>query len=201
MTKWTYAIALSAALVAGAVECNAQTAGKHGGTLGPRGGFLVQVDADFGGDDLATVEFDDDTSQDVKAGQGLALSIGGYFRPVETSPFEIEASIGYKYVTTKANNADIHVSRTLLQLDGYYRWPNGFYLGGGLMAHLNPKLSGDGFFEDVAFDTATGVNAEIGWRWISLHYANIKYSNEFVNDIDASHVGLRFTYRFGQRWF
>ena len=191
MTKWMFVMVVSAALVAGAAECKAQGAGKRGGTLGPRGGFLVQVDADFGGDDLATVEFDDNSSQDVKAGQGLALSIGGYFRPVEDSAFDIEASVGYKYVTTKANNADIHVSRTLLQLDGYYRWPNGFYLGGGLMAHLDPKLSGDGFFEDVAFDTATGFNAEIGWRWISLHYANIKYSNEFVSDIDASHVGLR----------
>src|SRR5205814_1720459 len=146
----------------------------------------VQVDADFGGDNLATVEFDDGDSQDVKAGQGLALSIGGYFRPVETSPFEIEASIGYKYTTTRANNADIHVSRTLLQLEGLYRWPNGFYLGGGLMTHIDPKLTGGGFFQDVEFDTATGFNAEIGWRWISLHYANIKYSNEFVSDIDAS---------------
>ena len=69
---------------------------------GKRGGFLAQVDLDFGGDDIATVYFEDDSSQDVKAGQGVALSVGGYFRPVENSSFELQGSLGYKYVTTRA---------------------------------------------------------------------------------------------------
>jgi len=167
---------------------------------GPRGGFLAQVDLDFGGDDLATVYFEDDDSQDITAGQGVALSVGGYFRPIESSAFEIEASVGYKYATTAADNADINVSRTLLQLEALYRWPNGFYVGAGLMEHFGPELNGDGFFEDIKFDDATGFNAEIGWRWISLHYTNISYSHEFFEDVDASHVGIRFTYRFGQPW-
>lgn len=190
---------LVAALLLGATSAQAQ---RHGANdLGKRGGMLVQMDADFGGDDLATVFFDDNTSQDVKAGQGIAISVGGYFRPIETSPFEIQASVGYKYVTTKANNADIHVSRTLLQLEGIYRWPNGFYLGAGLMEHLSPKVNGDGFFEDINFDNALGFNGEIGWRWISLHYVKMEYSNDLIEDIDASHVGLRFTWRVGERWF
>jgi len=164
---------------------------------GKRGGFLAQVDLDFGGDDIATVYFEDDSSQDVKAGQGVALSVGGYFRPIENSSFELQGSLGYKYVTTQADNADIHVSRTLLQLEALYRWPNGFYLGAGLMEHMNPKLSGDGFFEDVEFDDATGFNAELGWKWIGVHYTNITYQNDFVEDVDASCVGVRFTWRFG----
>ncbi|HET9863290.1 MAG TPA: outer membrane beta-barrel protein [Steroidobacteraceae bacterium] len=172
--------------------------------LGPRGGFLAQLDADFGGDDLATVYFEDDSSQDVKAGQGLTLSVGGYFRPIADSSFEIDASLGYKYVTTQADNADINVSRTVLQLGAYYRWPNGLHLGGGLVEHLGPELNGDGFFQDVQFDDATGFNLEIGWRWISLHYTGIKYTNDvldfFGEEVDASNVGLRFTWRFGQAW-
>ena len=199
MSKVTGTAVMVAALLGISSLCHAQGAKRD--TLGPRGGFLVQTDLDFGGDDLATVYFDDDTSQDVTAGQGLALSLGGYFRPIESSPFEIEASIGYKFLTTKANNADIHVERTLLQLEALYRWPNGFYLGAGLMNHMNPKVKGDGFFEDLKFDNATGLNAEIGWRWISLHYVNLKYSNDLVEDVDASSVGIRFTYRSGQRWF
>jgi len=191
--------ALVAVLMVSASQALAQRAKAD--SLGTRGGLLIQTDFDFGGDDLATVSFDDDTTQDVKAGQGIGLSVGGYFRPVETSPFEIDASIGYKYVTTRANNADIHVSRTLLQLEARYLWPNGFYLGAGLMNHLGPELKGDGFFEDVSFDDATGFNAEIGWRWIGLHYTKIEYSNSFIDNVDASCVGLRFTYRVGQRWF
>lgn len=172
--------------------------------LGPRGGFLAQLDADFGGDDVATVYFEDDDSQDLTAGQGVTVSVGGYFRPIADSSFEIDASIGYKYATTQAENADINVSRTVMQLGAYYRWPNGFYLGGGLVEHFGAQLNGDGFFEDVKFDDATGFNVEIGWRWISVHYTDISYSNDlldfFDQEVDASHVGLRFTWRFGQPW-
>jgi hypothetical protein len=170
------------------------------GRLGPRGGFLAQMDLDWGGDDVATVYFEDDSSQDVRAGQGIGLSAGGYFRPVESSPFEIDASIGYKFVTTKADNANIHLSRTLLQLEGLYRWPNGFTLGAGVITHLSPTLHGGDFIGDIDFDDATGFNAEIGWRWITLHYARLTYKSQFFEDVDASHVGIRFTYRFGQRW-
>ena len=182
----------------------AQAAGPTIRDLGPRGGFLAQLDADFGGDELATVYFEDDDSQDLTAGQGVTLSAGGYFRPMADSTFEIDASLGYKYATTQADNADINVSRTVMQLGASYRWPNGFYLGAGLVEHFGPELNGDGFFEDVQFDDATGFNVEIGWRWISVHYTDIQYTNDFLDffgeDIDASHVGLRFTYRFGQRW-
>ena len=182
----------------------AQAAGPASKDLGPRGGFLGQFDLDFGGDELATVYFEDDDSQDLTAGQGVTLSVGGYFRPIDASSFEIDASIGYKYATTQADNADINVSRTVMQLGASYRWPNGFYLGAGLVEHFGPELNGDGFFEDIQFDDATGFNVEIGWRWISVHYTDIQYTNDFLDffgeDIDASHVGLRFTYRFGQRW-
>lgn len=170
--------------------------------LGQRGGFLLQTDADFGGDVIATVDYDNDTSQDIRAGQGLALSIGGWFRPIESSAFEIQASVGYKYEMALASNADIHFSRTIMQLEALYRWPNGFYLGGGLMRHTGAKLSGDGFVDDVGFEDANGFNGEIGWRWIALHYDNIEYQDDFYGyEIDGSSVGLRFTWRPGERWF
>jgi hypothetical protein len=204
MTETARAWTLSVILALTSIATHAADATAPVPDLGPRGGFLAQVDLDFGGDEVATVYFEDDDSQDLTAGQGVSLSVGGYFRPIASSPFEIEASIGYKYATTQAENADINVSRTLLQLEGLYRWPNGFFVGAGLMHHVSPQLEGDGFFDDVRFDDATGLNLEIGWRWISVHYTDIGYSNEFLDfigeEIDASHVGIRFTYRFGQPW-
>jgi Outer membrane protein beta-barrel domain len=195
---------LAALFALGALTLAAHArAGGKAADLGPRGGLLAQVDADFGGDKVATVFFEDDSDQDITAGQGLALSVGGYFRPVANSRFELEGSVGYKYATTKATNADVHLSRTLLQLEGLYRWPNGFYVGAGLMHHLGPTIHGDGFFDDVEFDDASGLNVEIGWRWISVHYVDMSYSTDdglFDDDVDASHVGLRFTWRFGQPW-
>jgi len=190
-----------ATVLSGAVMLAAAShAGAQDGSSDPgkRGGFLAQLDADFGGDNVATVYFEDDSDQNLKAGQGLAISLGGWFRPIESSSFEVQASVGYKFSTTAASNADIGMQRVLLQLEGLYRWPNGFFLGGGLMQHMSPRLDGDGFFPDVDFDDATGFNLELGWKWISLHYADITYSSDEFEDVDASHVGVRFTWRFGQ---
>ena len=163
----------------------------------PRGGWLVQLDLDYGGDDLATVAFTNGESQHVKAGQGVSFGVGGYFRPVESAPFELQAILGYKVVFTAADNADIKVTRSTFQLNGIYRFANDWYAGGGLTHHMGPELNGDGFFEDIEFDDATGFTAEFGWRWIGLHYTKMDYSSEGYEDADSSHVGLRFTYRFG----
>jgi len=195
MTKLISGALLALAAVAGTAQA-AEPA--DAADLGKRGGVLLQMDADFGGDEVATVVFEDDSDQDLKAGQGVALSVGGYFRPVESSRFRIEGSVGYKFSTTAASNADIGMSRTLLQLGGAYEWPNGFFLGAGVMQHLNPKLDGDGFFEDIDFDDATGFNFEIGWKWVSLHYTEMTYESDFFEDVDASSIGVRLTYRFGQ---
>lgn len=186
------------ALLMAAMGAAAQAQQAPPEDFGPRVGFLGEVDIDYGGDDVATVYFEDDDSQNVKAGQGLGISVGAWFRPIATSNFSIDASVGYKFSTTAASNADIGVERTMLQLGVSHEWPNGFRLGGGLVQNLNPTVDGDGFFEDIDFDDATGFNIEIGWRWISLHYTDMTYESDLYEDVDASHLGLRFTWRQGQ---
>jgi hypothetical protein len=160
MKSTTLQAAFAMLLLVGAAPALAQRRGHP--PLGQRGGFLLQTDADFGGETLATVDYEDDYSQDIRAGQGLALSIGGWFRPIESSSLELQASVGYKYETAFASNADISFSRTLFQLDALYRWPNGFFVGGGLMRHMGATLSGDDFFGDIDFDDANGFNVEAG---------------------------------------
>lgn len=182
-------------LTAIALTANAATT-ESDRSLGKRGGFMVQGDLDLGGDDLATVSFVDGSSQDIAAGQGIVVSGGGYFRPITTSPFELQGLVGFKYVTTKASNADINVSRIVWQLLGIYRFENGWYAGGGLVQHTSTSLDGDGFFEDVDFDDATGFDAEFGWRWVGLHYTSIEYENDVIKNVDASNVGVRLSYRF-----
>ena len=186
------------ALLAAASAATAQAQSAPPADLGPRAGFLGQLDLDYGGDNVATVYFEDDDSQNVKAGQGMAISVGAWFRPIASSTFEIDASVGYKFSTTAASNADIGVERTVLQLGVSHRWPNGFYLGGGIVQNLHPTVDGDGFFEDIDFDDAQGFNLEVGWRWVALHYTDMTYESDLYEDVDASHFGLRFTYRFGQ---
>jgi hypothetical protein len=186
---------VQAALLA-AISVSAVTAAQAADT-GKRGGFLAQMDLDFGGDDIATLSFEDGDTQDVKAGQGIGFGVGGWFRPVASVPFELQGILGYKVVFTAADNADIKMTRSTLQLNGVYRFANEWYVGAGFVQHMSPELDGDGFFEDVEFDNATGFNAEVGWKWVALHYTKIEYSSDGFEDADGSNVGIRFTYRFG----
>ncbi len=186
-------LALGIAGILGAQAACAQRAPQHGG----RGGFLVQTDLEFGGDTVATVNFEDGDSQNVHAGQGISLGFGGFVRPSERVPVEISAVVGYKFVTTAADNADIHLSRTVLKLNATYWFEKGWFVTAGLTEHLSPELNGDDFFEDVHFEDATGFSAEFGWRWIALRYTHIEYQLPGFEDTDASSIGLSFTYRFG----
>ena len=169
-------------------------------TSSPRGGWLLNLDLDFGGDDLATVSFTDGDSQDVKAGQGIGFGVGGWFYPMVGVPFELQAAVGYKYVTTAATDADIKVTRTTMQLTAVYRFENNWYVSGGLARHMSPELDGDGFFEDIEFDDAAGFSAEVGWKWIGLHYTQLDYSSELYEDADAGSIGVRFTWQPGLRY-
>lgn len=182
-----------AAIIGGLAMAGAAQAAE----AGKRGGFLANLDLEFGGDDVATIAFEGGGSQDVKAGQGIAAGVGGWFRPIRSTPFEIQGTLGYKYVTTAADNADIKLTRTTLNLNGVYRFTNGWYLGAGLVRHMGPKLDGDGFFEDIKFDDATGFNAEVGWKWIGLRFASLEYSADGYEDANAGSIGARFTWRPG----
>lgn len=158
-------------------------------------GFVFEADLEYGGDDLGTVDFTDGSSQDIKAGQGVTLALGGHYRAHE-SPFSVRGTVGYKYVTTKADNSDIYVGRTVIELAGNYLWPNGWWIGGGITHHSSIKFDADGFGPDVKFDDATGPTLEAGWRWIALSYTKLDYKDEFGGEWDASSVGLKFTSKF-----
>jgi len=190
MKKWVQAAVLAVISVSAATAAQAAGAGK-------RGGFVAQLDLDFGGDDLVQLSYTDGDTQNVKSGQGVAFGVGGWFRPVASVPFELQGILGYKVVFTAADNADIKLTRSTLQLNGIYRFANDWYVGAGFVRHMSPELDGDGFFDDIEFDDANGFNAEVGWRWIGLHYTKMDYSSPGYEDADASNIGIRFTYRFG----
>ena len=159
-------------------------------------GFVLEADLEYGGDDIATVNFTDGSAQDIKAGQGLSVAMGAHYRSREDSPFSVRGTVGYKYVTTAASNADISISRVVFEVLGNYAWENGWWVGAGITRHSNIKFDGDGFGPDVTFDDATGPTVEIGWRWIALSYTQLDYADEFGDEWDASSLGLTLTTKF-----
>lgn len=161
---------------------------------GKRLGFQIAAALEFGGDDVATVLFTDGSSQDVKAGQGITIAAGMHY--LVTPKIDLQATIGYKYVTTQANNADINLSRIPVEISAHYLLPNDFHIGIGGVTHQGIKFESDGVGEDAEFDDAYGVTASLGWRWVSLSYTDIDYKDEGGNKFDASNFGLRAKFMF-----
>lgn len=158
-------------------------------------GFVFEADLEFGGDELATFSFEDGSTQDIKTGQGVTLALGGHYRRAN-SPFSLRGTVGYKYVTTKASNADVNIGRTVIEVVGNYLWDNGWWIGGGITLHSSIEFDADGFGPDLRFDDAIGPTIEAGWRWIALTYTKLDYKDEFGGKWDASSVGLKLTSKF-----
>ncbi|HEU4653030.1 MAG TPA: hypothetical protein VFS47_03540 [Steroidobacteraceae bacterium] len=157
-------------------------------------GFVFEGDLEYGGDRVATVSYEDGSTQDVRAGQGLSLAVGAHYRG--DSPFSIRGTVGYKYVTTAASNADINLSRVVFEVLGNYAWENGWWVGVGVTHHTNIHFKGDGFGPNIDFDDATGPTFELGWRWIALSYTKLDYTSEFGGTVDASSLGLTLVSKF-----
>lgn len=159
-------------------------------------GAVLELDAEYGGDDVVRLDFTNGDHQTIKAGQGVSVAVGAHWRPAEDSPWGLRGTVGYKYVTTAANNADIKITRPVLELVGTYRFAGSMWIGLGATQHLSPKFDGDSFVRNIDFGTSTGVTAELGWKWLALTYTNLTYSAKGYEDVDASSVGVRFAWEF-----
>lgn len=153
-------------------------------------GFVLDGTAEFGGDPVATVLYSDGSTQTVKAGQGLGFDLGIHHR-FEEVPYSLRATIGYKYVTTQADNADIHLSRVPLELVGSCHFDNELRLGAGVVHHTSTKFSGGGVGPDLSFKPATGFTLEAGWKALLLSGTFIKYTDEFGGTYSANSFGVK----------
>lgn len=158
-------------------------------TVGFHVGAAFELAGEFGGDDVATVFFEDGTTQDVSAGQGITGAVGAHFQPSKASPWDVRAMLGYKYVSANASNADIHISRWTLELVPSYGFAKDWWIGAGAVRHMNIKYDADGLGPNLDFDPANGATVQLGWKLFALKYTAIEYEDEFGNTYDASSVG------------
>lgn len=179
----------------------AQTASPEGPPVrrGPSVAFVLEGAAEYGGDRFGETVFEDGSTQTMLAGQGGTGAVGVEVRPHRASPLAARATVGVKFVTTAANNADIMLTRIPVEVVGSYRLPREFWAGAGYVGHYRIRFEGDDFADDAAFDPAHGVTAEVGWRWAALTYTAIRYASESGDAFDASSVGVSLIARFGGR--
>jgi hypothetical protein len=176
--------------------CLAPRSEAQGYPPGPgRFGAVLEVAGEFGGDNLVKVFYDNGDTQDLKAGQGVTLSAGLHYEP-RSVPIDFAATVGYKFVRTSDFNTDLGINRVVFKVTGTYALPNHFWVDAGPVVHTATKVNGDGYLPDIKFDDSVGATVGFGWRWFGLTYTHITYSSAVTRDVDASNVGVIFTYKF-----
>lgn len=153
--------------------------------------WIGEISAGLGGDTLATLNFQDGSSQDLDAGDGVTLSVGALQHL--SSSFGIKYAIGYKMSFSAADNLDVRKSAIPIDIVPYFR-SGQHRLGAGLTYHMSPDFYME-TFGTVDFDDATGYIVEYGIRGFTVAYTGIDYSvNGF--DFDASNIGIRYSFGF-----
>lgn len=158
-------------------------------------GWLLTANAEFGGIPVITVLFVEGGDQDVDAGQGISLSVGRFIRP-NSGPWMYSAGLGYKYVTTAADNADITLTRFVLDARVDRGLQNNLWIGAGPVLHFGTSLKTDGFGLNESYDPAIGMNLRFGWKALSATYTVMSYKGEFGGTYNASGIGFSGHYPF-----
>lgn len=168
-----------------------------------RGGVALQLDLAVGGDEISSTGYDPPHSAQASLGEGMTVSLGGFYRPSESKPWELQGFIGYKggwLVPVRGGGDYADVSRWVLALLANYRHHEKWYFGGGLVLHGNPKYEDTApGIADVNFDNAVGATIEGGWSWLGVQCTFIEYRAPGHGSLDASNCGVRFTWRF-RKW-
>jgi hypothetical protein len=138
---------------------------------------VLEFALEFGGDKIAEVLFTDGSRQSVVAGQGGTIAAGLEYRATPTSPISVRGTVGFKFLSTKADNANIGVTRIPLEVVTSYHIDKDWRVGVGVTAHTAVKFHADGLGQDISFGSAVGGTAELAWRWVGVTVTPMSYSS------------------------
>jgi hypothetical protein len=162
---------------------------------------LIGVAVTGGGDKLASVEFQGGGSRDITAG-GLVQVYGGIEYHEHGAPWGVQATIGYHFDNTSADNGSQRFQRWPLELIGVYTLAPQFRVGAGARYALAPKFTSDGagFVGNADFKSQLGGLLMAEWlitpsMGVQVRYVHETYKLDGVS-IDGSHGGLGFNYYF-----
>jgi hypothetical protein len=102
--------------------------------------FLIEGGIDYGGDEILQVFFTNGEDQTMRAGQGGFIAVGGQLEIANVKQLMLRATIGLKYNTTAAENANIRLTRLPVTLTPFWKINNDFRMGVGLTTHINPRI-------------------------------------------------------------
>ena len=160
--------------------------------------FLIEGGLEYGGDEILKIFFTNGEDQTMRAGQGGFVAVGGQFEFEKLKSFMIRTTIGFKYNTTAAENANIRLTRIPINIIPYVKIKEDFRIGVGLTSHQGVKFKGDGFAPDVDFKSSIGPRFEVGYKWAALTYTSVKYKAPTNEEFSASSFGLSLSYVFSK---
>jgi hypothetical protein len=155
--------------------------------------FLIRGALEMGGDNVAEVYFTNGDKQSVKAGQGGSIAIGGEFQMTHVESLLFHATVGYKYVTTKADNVHIRLTRVPIHFTANWMATKKLRFGAGIATHQAIRFKTDGIGQDMSFEGATGPTFEVAYSGIGLTYTAITYKDHDKHQYSANAIGLSFT--------
>ncbi len=155
--------------------------------------FLVVGALELGGDKIAEVFFTNGEKQGIRAGQGISVGVGAQLQIPGADKFLLRSTIGFKYVTTAADNAHIRLTRVPIIVSGSYMATPKLRLGAGLAMHKSIRFKTDGVGDDYNLQPANGPVFEIAYAGVGLTYTAMKYKDQANNSYSANAVGLSFS--------
>lgn len=155
--------------------------------------FLIGGALEFGGDEVAKIYFTNGEDQSVRAGQGGSVFVGGQFQLPKEPRLLFRATLGFKYVTTQADNVHIRLTRIPLIASANWMITDKIRLGAGIVSHQNIKFKADGIGQDITFGGANGPIFEVAYRGIGLTYALMKYKDQSNVTYSANAIGISFS--------
>lgn len=145
---------------------------------------------ELGGDNIATVYFTNGQDQKVNAGQGASIAIGGQLKLAGAPNFLLRTTVGFKYLTTQADNVHIRLTRIPFITTANWMVAPKMRIGAGLSAHTGIRFKADGIGEDMKFKGALGPIVEVAYSGIGLSYTAMKYKDARSNAYSANAIGL-----------
>ncbi len=161
--------------------------------------FLLEGGVEYGGDEIIKVFFTNGGDQTMRAGQGGYIAAGGQFEFSSIKNFIVRTTIGIKYNTTAADNANIRLTRIPITLMPQLQLKHNFRIGLGITTHQSINFKGDGFVQDIKFTSSLAPRFELGYKWIAITYTPIKYKAETGKELSASSFGISLSHAFSKK--
>jgi hypothetical protein len=152
--------------------------------------FLIGGALELGGDRVAEIYFTSGSTQSVRAGQGGSLAVGLQLQPAKIERLLFRGTIGFKYVTTAADNVHIRLTRIPVILTANWMISEEVRISAGLSSHRNIRFKTDGIGQDVTFSGATGPIFEVAYKGIGLTYTIMSYKDQDNNRYSANAIGI-----------